>query len=158
MTNAYTYKATLREGDGFNDRMQLRKTVTGIVLRSDGVTVLTGSTYFDSTQGRRAAQAFVNMQVGRFRRYLTANGECWYDRRQARLAWEKARDGVRKDTARELMDIASAGTKAANAGEPEDACPYATDSAQGIIWTQAYRLTTDRRADWLSDNPQPVSE
>lgn len=153
----YTYKATLREGQGFDLQSKggaIRKTVTGIVLRSDGVTVLTGSCYFDTPAGRKSAQAFVNMQVGRFRRYLADKGECWYDRRSKRLAWEKARDAVRKDTARELMDIASAGTKAAS----EDECPYASDSAQGIIWTQAHRLTKDRKADWLSDNPQPVSE
>lgn len=150
----YTYKATLREGDGFNDRMQLRKTVTGIVLRSDGKTVLSGSTYFDSPAGRKSAQAFVNMQVGRFRKYQEREGECWYDRRQARLAWEKARDANRKETARELMDAASAGTKAAS----EDECPFGADTAQGIIWTQAFRLNHDRAADWLSDNPQPKSE
>jgi hypothetical protein len=154
----YTYKATLREGDGFDSRMKLRKTVTGIILRSDGKTVLTGSSYFDSPAGRKSAQAFVNMQVGRFRKYQERHGECWYDRRAARLAWEKAKKQLRLDTAKELTDAVHAATKAALAGEPEDVCPFGADTAQGIIWTQAYRLTKDRHGDWLDENPKPPQE
>lgn len=162
----YTYKATLREGDGFDSRMKLRKTVTGIVLRSDGVTVLTGNSYFDSPAGRKSAQAFVNMQVGRFRKYQERHGECWYDRRAARLAHEKAREKVRKDTGQELANCAVAGARAAayslsnkaTLTEAEDGCPFGHDTAQGVVWLQSLRLTWDRLNDYDAEFPAPTPE
>lgn len=159
-TEAFTYKATVREGNGMDISRGAKfvKTVQGVVMRSDGKTVFVGSSYIDRGSARKAAQGQANMQVGRFRAYLKRNGECWWDRRQTRLAWEKARDGVRKGAARELMDAASAGTRAAEAGEAEATCPFSADTAQGVVWTQAFRLATDRMADWLAENPKPPQE
>ena len=72
-------------------------------------------------------------------------------------AWEAAgeptpsRDDVRKETADELSHAAFDGTWAAFAGDPETVCPFATDTAQGIVWTQAFRLTLDRIGDLVPE-------
>lgn len=60
---------------------------------------------------------------------------------------DKRRADLAHDTAGELSDCARDGAASAYLNKPEDACPYGWDTAQGIIWLQAWRLTTDRLSD-----------
>jgi hypothetical protein len=54
---------------------------------------------------------------------------------------------IATDTREECVDAAYYGACHAVDGDTEDACPYGHDTAQGIIWLQAFRLTTDRMND-----------
>jgi hypothetical protein len=52
------------------------------------------------------------------------------------------------ETADELSQIAREGAlRAFSPHGVEDDCPFGHDTAQGIIWLQAFRLTTDRMND-----------
>lgn len=142
---AQSFEALSLSGGGVSTRWQ------AVVRRSDGVTVFKAGSYATSRTAK--------MQAGRtasgFRSYLASHGACWHDRMAAQKAHKTGREVLRRKTAQELQNCASQGSRAADAGEPEDACPYATDTAQGIIWTQAYRLTLDRLGDWQDENPAP---
>ena len=150
---AYTYEPDAQESSAFS-MAQGGKLITGWrarVRRSDGQIVWVGDQY----DAARTAKLQAGRTAAKFRAYLAHHGACWYDRDTAAKAHAKAFEKARHDTARELMNIASAATKEAFAGRTEN-CPYATDSAQGIIWTHAYRLTLDRLTDWIEENPEPV--
>jgi len=154
--SAYTYEpeaqaftamsmATLESGQRWRAR----------VKRSDGTVVWFDGAYSDA----RKAKAQAGRVAARYRGYLEREGVCFYDRDAAAKAWTKAHAKVRKDTVAELHNAASQGASAAFKLEPEaearEAAGYAADTAQGITWTQAYRLTKDRLADWNDENPEP---
>lgn len=124
------------------------------IIRSDGVTVWKGPGFSDPDTARRRSMA--NMTLGRLRRYYAAKGVCWHDVQQATRGHTKAGREMQAQLRGELHAAASAGLKAAIDGQPEDAIPYANDTAQGIIATQAYRLAKDRLADWADEHPEPV--
>ena len=152
---SYTAKAEPFEAFSMGEGAKLRTYYRSVVIRSDGVRVWVGDNYTTA----RSAQPAANLNCGRLRRYLAHHGACWYDRRVAVKAHEKAREAVRKAVSDELREAVVLGTKAAFSGVPEaadEACPYARDTAQGIAWTQAYRLTADRLADFDAENPRPV--
>ena len=151
---AFTYRATVQEGTGMFASGAFGPTVKGVVIRSDGVTVWSGAAYSES--GRARAQLQANQTVGRLRRYLAHHGACWHDRRKAAQAHTKAARTMQAQLRGELHEAASAGLKAAIDGAAEDSLPYAADTAQGIIATQAYRLAMDRLSDWAEENPEPV--
>lgn len=126
------------------------------VRRSDGKIVWQDGAYSDA----RKAKAQAGRVAARYRGYLDREGACFYDRDAAAKAWTKAHRKVRQDTAAELANAVHQGAAAAFAQEAEEAAReaagYSADTAQGITWTQAYRLTLDRLNDWNTENPEPV--
>jgi hypothetical protein len=63
------------------------------------------------------------------------------------------RASVAIETADELAQIARQGVHRAFGNGTEDDCPYGHTTAQGIIWLQAFRLTTDRMSDAQAAEP-----
>jgi hypothetical protein len=62
-----------------------------------------------------------------------------------------SRKAMLDETADELRTIAEDGAQAAFDRKAERSCPFYEDSAQGIIWTQAFRLTADRLSDFATE-------
>jgi hypothetical protein len=57
---------------------------------------------------------------------------------------------IMTDTRQEVASAAYNGASAAYDGAGENACPFGFDTAQGIIWIQAFRLTRDRMEEGMS--------
>ena len=57
---------------------------------------------------------------------------------------------IAADTSSEVAEAATEGARAGFLGRPESSCPFDFDTAQGIIWTQAFRLTVDRVREMAS--------
>jgi hypothetical protein len=154
---AFTYAAEAAQVStmSFGRSLKVQDRRQGVVRRSDGKRVWTDKdTYPGPTGALRAAEG----RAAWLASYLAENGACYFDRQQAAKAHAEARDKARNAAARELMNAASAGTKAAFSEQPETACPYsrATHHAEAIIWTEAYRRTVERLTDFDTLNPEPV--